>query len=57
MMLTLRISSRDRYVRAINHLYSNHKYQVVSRGKDYSASQKDVARGYGWYINFLDLTK
>ena len=51
--ITLRFSSRDRYRKAITHLW-NHpdRYALICRGKDYGAMLKDRITGCGWYIEY-----
>jgi hypothetical protein len=51
MSITMKFTNRDRYRRAINHLWAHpEKYEVKSRGKDYGMSAKD--RAFGWYVEF-----
>lgn len=53
MFITLRFTERDRYCKAIRHLFANpEKYKVECRGKDYGAAIKAPSAECGWYIEF-----
>ena len=48
MEITMKFSKRERYCKAINHVYDHpEKYVVICRGKDY--------RFGGWYVAFIRL--
>lgn len=53
MDITIRFTTRERYCKAINHLWANaDKYKVMCRGKDYGADIKAPTSECGWYIEF-----
>ena len=52
-MFIFRTSNRTRYARAVRHMMDHpERYEVISRGRDYSADIKGPA-GCGWYIHYL----
>ena len=53
-MITIRFTSRERYGKAIRHLWANpEKYKVECRGKDYGSAFKVPNADYGFYIEFI----
>ena len=51
-MFIFRTSNRTRYARAVRHMMDHpERYEVISRGRDYSADIKGPA-GCGWYIHY-----
>lgn len=56
MELTIRFSNRQRYAKAVAHMFAHpEKYSVSVRGTDYSASLKDPKLGCGFYITYTKL--
>lgn len=55
-MITLRFTSRERYRKAIRHLWAHpDKYKVECRGKDYGAPIKAPSAECGYYIEYRKL--
>lgn len=53
MSITMNFTNRERYCKAINHLFANpDKYKVVCRGRDYGAAIKAHGMECGWYVEF-----
>lgn len=56
MELTFRTSNRERYAKAVSHMFCHpEKYIVIVRGRDYSAASKDEKRGCGFYVRYKKL--
>lgn len=53
-MFTFRTANRSRYAKAVRLMFDHpERYEVISRGRDYSADIKDSAAGCGWYIDYM----